>query len=186
MPHWASQRSPSKPPSVPTSLSWWPTPGGSTCRPAPTPVAWTKLKTLWKGSYGHEHRRCHAHRRGNRTNARRGWSAEPRSSASWRCCISSSWSTNSTTITGRNGIRPLETDGLWGILFAPLLHANWQHLMANTVPSFGAGLPGDAGRAVPVRVGDRDHVDPRRLRHLADRQHGMHCGPKPITSVPPG
>ena len=24
-----------------------------------------------------------------------------------------------------NGIRPLETDGLWGILFAPLLHANW-------------------------------------------------------------
>ncbi len=33
-----------------------------------------------------------------------------------------------------NGIRPLETDGLWGIIFAPVLHANWQHLMANTVP----------------------------------------------------
>lgn len=34
----------------------------------------------------------------------------------------------------RNGIRPLETDGLKGILFAPLLHANWGHLLANTVP----------------------------------------------------
>src|ERR1700742_1799033 len=33
-----------------------------------------------------------------------------------------------------NGIRPLETDGLWGIVFAPVLHANWQHLMANTIP----------------------------------------------------
>src|ERR1700751_84434 len=30
-----------------------------------------------------------------------------------------------------NGIRPLEADGLWGILFAPLLHANWAHLAAN-------------------------------------------------------
>ena len=30
----------------------------------------------------------------------------------------------------RNGIRPLETDGLTGILFAPLLHSNWEHLMA--------------------------------------------------------
>ena len=33
-----------------------------------------------------------------------------------------------------NGIRPGQTDGLWGIIFAPLLHANWQHLAANTVP----------------------------------------------------
>lgn len=33
-----------------------------------------------------------------------------------------------------NGIRPLETDGLWGIVFAPLLHESWQHLAANTVP----------------------------------------------------
>ena len=40
----------------------------------------------------------------------------------------------------RNGIRPLETDGLWGILFAPLLHANWQHLMANTVPALVLGF----------------------------------------------
>ena len=31
-----------------------------------------------------------------------------------------------------NGIRPLQTDGLWGIIFAPLLHASWPHLMANT------------------------------------------------------
>lgn len=40
----------------------------------------------------------------------------------------------------RNGIRPLETDGLWGIIFAPLLHASWQHLMANTVPALVLGF----------------------------------------------
>ena len=40
----------------------------------------------------------------------------------------------------RNGIRPLTTDGLWGILFAPLLHANWQHLIANTVPMLVLGF----------------------------------------------
>lgn len=39
-----------------------------------------------------------------------------------------------------NGIRPLETDGLWGILFAPLLHANWEHLIANTVPALVLGF----------------------------------------------
>src|ERR1700761_8876663 len=40
----------------------------------------------------------------------------------------------------RNGIRALEADGLWGILFAPLLHASWQHLMANTVPALVLGF----------------------------------------------
>ena len=39
-----------------------------------------------------------------------------------------------------NGIRPLETDGLWGVIFAPLLHANWQHLMANTLPALVLGF----------------------------------------------
>ncbi|HME47358.1 rhomboid family intramembrane serine protease [Mycobacterium sp.] len=39
-----------------------------------------------------------------------------------------------------NGIRPLETDGLWGIVFAPLLHANWQHLIANTGPALVLGF----------------------------------------------
>jgi membrane associated rhomboid family serine protease len=39
-----------------------------------------------------------------------------------------------------NGIRPLETDGLWGIIFAPVLHANWQHLGANTVPLLVLGF----------------------------------------------
>lgn len=32
------------------------------------------------------------------------------------------------------GIRPRTIDGLWGILFAPFLHANLAHLIANTVP----------------------------------------------------
>jgi membrane associated rhomboid family serine protease len=39
-----------------------------------------------------------------------------------------------------NGIRPLETDGLWGIAFAPLLHANWAHLIANTIPLLVLGF----------------------------------------------
>src|ERR1700744_6543286 len=39
-----------------------------------------------------------------------------------------------------NGIRPLETDGLWGIILAPVLHANWQHLAANTVPLLVLGF----------------------------------------------
>lgn len=38
------------------------------------------------------------------------------------------------------GIRPLEADGLWGVLFAPLLHANWQHLLANTGPALVLGF----------------------------------------------
>jgi membrane associated rhomboid family serine protease len=40
----------------------------------------------------------------------------------------------------RNGIRPLETDGLRGIIFAPLLHADWEHLVANTVPALVLGF----------------------------------------------
>ncbi|MBV8928315.1 MAG: rhomboid family intramembrane serine protease [Mycobacteriaceae bacterium] len=39
-----------------------------------------------------------------------------------------------------NGIRPLEADGLWGIIWAPLLHASWQHLIANTVPALILGF----------------------------------------------
>ena len=32
------------------------------------------------------------------------------------------------------GIYPRRLDGLWGILFAPILHGNLQHLISNTVP----------------------------------------------------
>src|SRR5690348_8536523 len=32
------------------------------------------------------------------------------------------------------GIRPRSVPGLWGILAAPLLHAGWMHLAANTGP----------------------------------------------------
>jgi membrane associated rhomboid family serine protease len=39
-----------------------------------------------------------------------------------------------------NGIQPLRTDGLRGILFAPLLHADWAHLLANTVPALVLGF----------------------------------------------
>ena len=40
----------------------------------------------------------------------------------------------------RNGIAPLESDGLKGIIFAPLLHADWGHLLANTVPALVLGF----------------------------------------------
>ncbi|AMO62673.1 rhomboid family protein [Mycolicibacterium phlei] len=39
-----------------------------------------------------------------------------------------------------NGIKPLDTEGLWGILFSPLLHADWQHLIANTGPALVLGF----------------------------------------------
>jgi membrane associated rhomboid family serine protease len=39
-----------------------------------------------------------------------------------------------------DGIRPWTADGLWGILWAPLLHASWAHLMANTVPALVLGF----------------------------------------------
>lgn len=32
------------------------------------------------------------------------------------------------------GVRPREVDGLDGIVFAPMLHVGWAHLLANTVP----------------------------------------------------
>jgi membrane associated rhomboid family serine protease len=40
----------------------------------------------------------------------------------------------------QDGIRPLETDGLWGILWAPLLHGGWPHLIANTLPALVLGF----------------------------------------------
>ena len=39
-----------------------------------------------------------------------------------------------------DGIRLLESDGLWGIIWAPLLHANWEHLIANTGPALVLGF----------------------------------------------
>ncbi|WP_254699161.1 rhomboid family intramembrane serine protease [Rhodococcus sp. SGAir0479] len=32
------------------------------------------------------------------------------------------------------GVEPRTLDGLWGVLFAPLLHGGWGHLFANTIP----------------------------------------------------
>ncbi len=34
------------------------------------------------------------------------------------------------------GILPLTTKGLWGILYSPLIHASFEHLIANTFPLF--------------------------------------------------
>jgi len=38
-----------------------------------------------------------------------------------------------------DGIRAWSLDGLFGILWAPFLHAGWAHLFANTVPSWCSG-----------------------------------------------
>jgi membrane associated rhomboid family serine protease len=47
------------------------------------------------------------------------------------------------TLTGNEwteyGIYAQEVDGLKGILFAPLLHGDWLHLMANSLPFFVTG-----------------------------------------------
>jgi membrane associated rhomboid family serine protease len=44
-----------------------------------------------------------------------------------------------------NGIEPREVDGLDGILWAPLLHGTWAHLLANTVPFLVFGFLAMAG-----------------------------------------
>ncbi|MEC3920636.1 rhomboid family intramembrane serine protease [Nocardia sp. CDC160] len=38
------------------------------------------------------------------------------------------------------GVRPRSEEGLVGILFAPVLHANWGHLIGNTLPVIVLGL----------------------------------------------
>jgi len=36
----------------------------------------------------------------------------------------------------KGGILPRHIDGLWGILFSPFIHADYNHLVSNTVPFF--------------------------------------------------
>jgi membrane associated rhomboid family serine protease len=54
-----------------------------------------------------------------------------------------------------NGIEPREPDGLDGIVWAPFLHADWQHLIGNTIPflllGFAIALSGIA-RVILVTV----------------------------------
>ncbi|MEU7633618.1 rhomboid family intramembrane serine protease [Nocardia sp. NPDC049220] len=48
------------------------------------------------------------------------------------------------TVTGHDldyaGIEPRRTDGLSGILFAPVLHGGWDHLIGNTLPVLVLGF----------------------------------------------
>lgn len=44
------------------------------------------------------------------------------------------WATPGYSLAQAGGIRPKQLDGLDGILFAPLLHANFAHLYANSIP----------------------------------------------------
>jgi membrane associated rhomboid family serine protease len=45
----------------------------------------------------------------------------------------------------QDGIIPRRVDGLDGVLWAPLLHAGWPHLLANTVPILVLGFLATAG-----------------------------------------
>lgn len=38
------------------------------------------------------------------------------------------------------GIEPRTADGLWGVAFAPMLHAGWDHLIGNTIPLLVLGF----------------------------------------------
>ena len=40
----------------------------------------------------------------------------------------------------RLGVEPRSADGLWGVLFAPVLHGSWTHLEANTEPVLVLGF----------------------------------------------
>src|SRR5690606_37873430 len=44
------------------------------------------------------------------------------------------WATAGVSLAVAGGIQPRNPDGLDGILFAPLLHASFTHLVANSVP----------------------------------------------------
>jgi membrane associated rhomboid family serine protease len=53
----------------------------------------------------------------------------------------------------QDGIEPRQVDGLVGILWAPLLHAGWPHLIANSLPFFILGflvLAGGLGQFIAV------------------------------------
>ncbi len=48
-----------------------------------------------------------------------------------------------TVVNGRldgHGVRPRSDEGLLGIVFAPLLHGGWAHLVANTIPLLVLGF----------------------------------------------
>lgn len=53
------------------------------------------------------------------------------------------------------GIRPRQVSGLWGILFAPFLHGDFLHLIANTLPLVSMGwliMLRDDTDLVPVTI----------------------------------
>ena len=55
----------------------------------------------------------------------------------------------------RNGIEPRDPDGLDGVVWAPFLHADWQHLIGNTIPFVALGCAialGGIARVIVVTV----------------------------------
>lgn len=56
-------------------------------------------------------------------------------------------------VLDKDGIQPRRLDGLDGVLWAPLLHGGWPHLVANTVPVLVLGflaLAGGIGQFIVV------------------------------------
>ena len=68
----------------------------------------------------------------------------------------------------QDGIVPRTTDGLDGILWAPLLHGGWAHLVANTLPFLVFGFLVLAGGVGAVPAGHGRDLGSRRARRVAD------------------
>src|SRR6478735_2401805 len=127
-------------------------PVGSICRQVHTPVAWMMPKTHWKGSYGRDTARSDSGSRMTGPGYPSISQSKPKKRPAWivggvtivsfvvLLYVIELFDSLSGHRLDDNGIRPLETDGLMGIVFAPLLHANWDHLIANTVPALILGF----------------------------------------------
>ena len=82
-----------------------------------------------------------------------------------------------------HGIRPLESDGL-GIIFAPLLHANWQHPLANTGPALILGSLMTLVKACRGSFRHRDHLIVGGFGTWLIGGVGAHCPTSECTAKP--
>lgn len=175
------------------TLRWWsPTPGGSICPPAPTPVAWMTPRPLWKGNYGHDPAPEATGRSGADNTAHRP-SANTDNADDEAPALGGRRDDDPhlrraalSRRTDRPAVR--ESAGRQRHQAAENRRPVGRHLCATFArelappngqyhPAAGAGVSYDAGRAVPVCLGHRDHLDSGRLGHLADRQCGQQLWP---------
>ena len=100
-------------------------------------------KTHWKGSYGHDQApvgypaTITGAEEAAGVDGRRGHDRQLRRAAVRHRALRLAVRTTASTTTASGRWRPT---ACWGIVFAPLLHANWDHLIANTVPALILGF----------------------------------------------